>query len=400
VRKSNVLNMFCLILILLSFGCSNKKDAQKPLAGLSLLTSSDSFASEIAQTFEKTMSAYGFRTQILFCDNSIETQQRQISNFIANNAKLIFVHCAGDGNDYCDVFTRARNNGSKVVAIARGLLNCTDVQSVGDSLLKGVAKAEMVSHFLDTAFPDATDGSVNVLLLERLTKTGYIMTSAGMKLLQEKYIRHFDYKNLDFQKYDIDVAITYIDNTGKEHVVEEPSGGLILDETGYAVLNPYYDSRVSLYSAGNKDIQTVLEGQEAIEEFIARPEGPTLHIVMAFSGDAAIGANQRLMRYVRDGKIQSKITQLAVFGSDDTEANRSLLLESASDESVFRGFVGYRSIAWEVETMLKMAIEQEERQVLELEVTKTSYDAEKKGIKQEKGSYDFLKKHYLFQNWV
>lgn len=400
MRKNTLLYILYLLMILLSFGCSNKKDVQKPLAGLSLLTSSDSFASEIAQTFEKTMNDYGFRTQILFCDNSIETQQRQIANFIANNAKLIFIHCAGDGNDYCEVFTRARNNGIKVVVIARDLLDCTDVQSVGDSLLKGVAKAEMVSQFLDTAFPDAADGSVNVLLLERLTKTGYIMTSAGMKLLQEKFIRHFDYKSLDFQKYEIEAAITYIDNTGEEYEVDEPAGGLMLDETGHAVLNPYYDSRIRLYSAGNKDIQTVLEGQEAVDEFIARPEGSTLHIVMAFSGDAAIGANQRMMRYARDGKIQSGITQLAVFGSDDTEANRALLLESGLNESVFRGFVGYRSIAWEVETMLRMAIEQEGRQVLELEVTKTRYDAQEQVIKQEIGSYDFLKKYQLFQNWI
>lgn len=399
MRTKWILLTICCLALLLGSSCTNKKETAKPLACISLVTSSDSFALEIAKTFKDTMEAYGYRTQILFCDNSIETQQKQISNFIANRAKLIFVHCAGDGEDYCEVFQRARDSGSKVVVIARDLLECSDVQSIGDSLLKGVAKAEMAKEFIDTNFPDAPENSVQVLLLERLTKTGYIMTSAGMRLLSEKYLRSFDYKNLDFLKFESKEIVTYLDAEGKELSVDEPTGGLILDANARAVLNPVYDSRVRLSKAGNRDIQTVLEGQEAIEAYVASPGGSGLNLVLAFSGDAAIGANQKIMQYHRGGQLTSDLSKIAVFGSDDTEINRKLLLESASQESVLRGFVGYRSVAWEVQTMLKMALEGSGKQILELEVTRTSLDGQTNAIVQTNESYDFFKDFKLFSEW-
>lgn len=398
MRNLTVLLLIISIVIATSMGCT-RADEKSPLACLSLLSSNDSFALEIAKTFEQTMHAYGYRTQILFCDNSVETQQRQISNFISSKPSLVFVHSAGDGNEFRDVFERARENGSKVVVISRSLLDFVDVQSKGNTLHKGIAKAEMAKAFIDANFKDNINSPVDVLVLERLSKTGYIMTSAGMKLLGEKFIRYFDYKSLEFQKYDTDGSIFYRAGDGSISPVEEPTGGLILDENEMAILNPLFDERIHLVSAGNKDIQTVLDGQEAIDAFIATPEGKNLNIVMSFSGDAAIGANQRIMQYNKDGKLSQEIGKIAVFGSDDTEVNRNLILQSASNESVLRGVVGYQSISWEVRSMLKMAIEGTGKQILELEVTKTGLDKDSRQIIQETGSFGFWNSFDMFERW-
>ena len=396
--KRHWIHMLFILITLLS-GCTRQNRQDTPLACLSLITSNDSFSQEIASTFKDTMSSKGYRVKILYCENSIETQSRHIASFVQDGADILFVQLAGDGEDYCDILNNVRENECKVIVMSRTILDCCDVQSLGYSFLKGVAKSELVKEFIDITYPDAETASIDVVLLERLSKTGFIMTCAGMRLLSEKFIRYFSYTDLEFQRDPGSNPVYYLDEAGKKKMVEEPTGGLILDKNGYAILNPCYDHRVNLKYVSNKNITTVLDGQRAIDEYISASGGENLKIVVSFSGDAAIGANQRLLQYSREKKLNSGLSDLAVFGSDDTEVNRSLLTDSLDDKSVFRGFVGYRNVSWEVNTMLEMALSDREDKILELEITKAIISESSREPVFQSETYDFWKEFNIFRDW-
>ena len=394
----------CLILVFLLLatfitGCSKTPEETPPLACLSLVTNDDSFALEIARAFKDSLIPLGYRTQVVFCDNNIETQRIQIANFIANDADLILVHSAGNTKDYEDLFEKAQISGCKVIAMGREKLDYCDVQSMGYSFLKGVAKCELVKEFLDEEYPDAPPGTVTVLVLENLAKTAFIMTSAGMRLLEEKYLRYFDYNSLEFAREQIGETVYYLDEKEQKAPVDEPAGGLILDEDGYAILNPCYDARVNLELAPNKDILTVLDGQKAIESFISVPNGSELKIVISFSGDAAIGANQKIMQYYETGILPSELNKFAVFGSDDTETNRNLIFKSAENESVYRGFVGYRSVYWEITTMIEMVFDEHDDNLLELDVVKGRLSQTGDSVELEHEHYSFWNSYDIFAGW-
>lgn len=400
MRKS--ISLFLLFILLVSSftSCSSIKTEHTPLACLSLITNDDSFPLEISQAFEDALLPLGYRIQIVFCDNNIGTQRMHIENFISNDADLMLVHTAGNSNDYVDLFAKAQKSDCKVIVMAREILDYCDVQSLGYSFLKGIAKCELVKEFLNKQYPYAPAGSVTVLVLENLSKTGYIMTSAGMRLLNQKYLRYFDYINLEFINEETDDIVYYFDDEGRSLPVDENTGGLILNEKGYAMLNPCYDERVALVTASNKDITTVLDGQNAIDYFIATPNGTDLKVVISFSGDAAVGANQRMMHYYRSEVLTSDINDYAVFGSDDTETNRNLMLKSTLNKSMYRGFVGYKSVYWEITTMIDMVLDDDNTNtLLELEVLKGKLNDAGDSVELKYENYNFWRDYNIFLKW-
>lgn len=391
--------LLILISIFLVTGCTKQSKEEKPLACVSLLTNDDSFALEIARAFNDTLIPLGYQTQIVFCENNYETQRLQIEKFIENKAKIILVHCVIDGEYYEDLFKKAKDSGCIVIPMAIGNIVNSDVQSIKYSFDKGLAKCEVVKEYLDQQYPDAAPKSVDLLILENLGKTNFIKTCAGMRMIGEKYIRYFDYNSLDFTKEEINKEVYYLDENGNKQLVDEPAGGLILDEQGFAILNPFYDSRVNLKYATSKGISTILDGQQAVDSYVLSRGGDKLRIVISFSGDAAIGANQRLMFYQGENTLHTDVEKLAVFGSDDTETNRDLILKSASGESVYRGFVGYRSVYWEIATMIEMALDDDENNLLKLDVIIGSLNESKDGIDIEYKVYDLDIMDKIFDQW-
>ena len=399
MKKIISLIIVLLLILLLIPACSKESKEDELLACLSIITDDDSFDLEIARAFKDTLTPLGYQTQIVFCDNNFETQRIQIENFIENHADLITVHCVGNGSIYEDLFKKAKESGSLVITMANETLINVDVQSTKYSFFKGLAKSEIVKRFLDEQYPDAAPKSVDMLVLENLTKDGLIKTCAGIRIIGEKYLRYFDYGALDYIRNRSAQTVYYLDEKGAEVQVNEPTGGLILDNDGYAQLNPFYDDRINLVLATNKNIQTVLDGQKAIDSYIVTPNGPNIKIVASFSGDAAVGANQRLMYYYANGYLENDIKKIAVFGSDDTETNRNLLLKSAKDESMYRGFVGYRSVYWEISTMLEMALDDNEDNILELDVVIGKLNKAKDSVVLEYKNYDIINDYEIFANW-
>lgn len=354
--------LFSLIIILMSavllLSPSGSGRSNRPLACLTLPTAEDSYMKLISDTFTEVMEKNGYRTQVIYCDSSVINQLKQIQNFVTSGAKIIAVNCVGNGEEYTDVFREAQEHQTVIVALnASTVLENCDVQSQEYAIQKGVRQCELVSEFLDREYPDAPAHSVDTLLLEVSSKKNYVRMCAGQKLIQEKFLRYFDDAAGSFIKEDNGQTVFYINGDGRTLPVEEPCGGLILDDSGYAQLNSCYDERILLHTVADKDILTNLDAQNALDTFLISPGGSGLRIVMCFSGDAAKGANERMLYYADMGILTQELEKLAVFGADDTEENREYVLKSAVNESLYRGFMGTAEARWKITAMLEVALE-------------------------------------------
>jgi len=317
----------------------------------------DNYMKNIASIFTKELKHYGYETYIVYCDSRVETQLQQIQNFITAKPTLIVVHCAGNSEIYEDTFREAQKTGCKVMVLGNTtyVKNC-DMQSKSFHVLRGLRVCELIKEFLDKEYPDSGNGSVDMLLLEMINKTDYAEICAGYQMIGEKYLRYFDPSQAYFLRFDLQDTIYYIDESGRTIPVEEPSGGLILDRKGYAQLNPFYDKRITIHYANNRNINSNLGGQSAVDAFMSSPKGADLRIIASFSGDAAIGAAERLKYYNDIGSIDVGAGKLAVFGADDTEINRSLVLKSLNNESLLRGYVSITIIETKIHDMLNLLL--------------------------------------------
>lgn len=146
----------------------------------------------------------------------------------------------------------------------------------------------------------------------------------------------------------------YTDGYGIRCAVEEPTGGLILDKNGDAILNPYYVPDIELITAEKyMNIQTNLQGQQAMDAFLGDRENRDIRIVVAASGEAAVGAACRLEECLSRGDLSYSADKIAVFGVDNTEQNRRLVSEAAKGNGIFRGFVGDYSISKESDNIIR-----------------------------------------------
>ena len=146
----------------------------------------------------------------------------------------------------------------------------------------------------------------------------------------------------------------YTDGYGIRCAVEEPTGGLILDKNGDAILNPYYVPDIELITAEKyMNIQTNLQGQQAMDAFLGDRENRDIRIVVAASGEAAVGAASRLEECLSRGDLSYSADKIAVFGVDNTEQNRRLVSEAAKGNGIFRGFVGDYSISKESDNIIR-----------------------------------------------
>ena len=78
-----------------------------------------------------------------------------------------------------------------------------------------------------------------------------------------------------------------------------------------------------------------------------------MRIVVATSGEAAVGAASRLEACPVSGELKADSGQMAVFGAYNTEQNRRLVAKAAKGQGIFRGFVGDFSIRREADNMIR-----------------------------------------------
>lgn len=375
MRKFKAILLLLVLLALLS-GCG-KENRDRPLGGICLTYADDSLMQETAQVFTEKLKANNYRTQVVYCDGSIVTQLRQIENFVAQGADLVVVNCAGNSDAYEEVFANARKQGCRIMVtgLASEIENC-DIQAISTHIFKGMRMCELLKKYLDKEYPDAAPGSVKVLLMEKTTILNDIKACAGYRLVKERFLRYYDMEHLDFIREESGEQVYFLNGKDEPELVDEPAGGLILDENGYAQLNPFYDARVDLQYAANRDISTNLEGQAAIDAFMATAQGVQLRIVIAYSGEAAIGADERLMYYQDIGAIPAERCKLAVFGSGNTEINRTRTLSSVHGDSLLRGYVCAEPLDMKAETMLDLLFRGENKHFYMLDSSRSELTAD------------------------
>ncbi len=351
--------LWCLIIVMFLFSsCSSAQKNDASLGCITLINADDSFMQSTAEAFVKKLKMNGYRTQVVYCDNAVDVQLKQIQMFTTAGADIIAVNCAGNSEAYEEVFKIARENGIKVMVLGTNeeVENC-DIQVKSYDILQGLRMCELVKEYLDSEYPEAPPGSVTTLLMEKTSKTYYIRMCAGYRMIKERFLRYFDYSIVDFIKEETGEAVYYIDEKGEKTKVEEPSGGLILDENGYAQLNPFYDNRINLHYSSDRNVNTNLEGQDTVDSFMTTNAGSKLRIIISLSGDAAVGAAEKLMYYHQTGVVNIALEKLAVFGANETSTNKELVLRSADNESLLRGFCGGDNITSKVNAMLDIILE-------------------------------------------
>ncbi len=349
-----VLEAAILIAVAAALVVGRNKERDKPLACLAMTSADSSFTCDIARELEKRLALCGNRVLISYCDNDIDMQIRQIEDYIAMKPEVLVIDSMGNERVYDKILKRTQGAGIQVIALSSsGNMETADIQMVSSKLGRGICASVLIRDFLDRTDTPADSLPVKVLLLGNASTEREIMTMAGYQLIAEKFVRQYDMNSRSFVKEEAG-TVYYTDGYGKKHQVKEPTGGLILDENGEAVLNLYYEPRIRLITADNyMNIQNNLQGQKAIDAFLGDSENRDVRIVVATSGEAAVGAASRLEACLTRGELTYNSDQIAVFGAYNSEQNRTLVAKAAKGQGIFRGFVGDFSIIREADNIIR-----------------------------------------------
>lgn len=302
---------------------------------LSLADASDYYiGTMVGAAVESAFKEAGAKTQILDAGSDVQTQINQIQNAITSGVNIIYVFPTGDGPSYTDVLTQAKEAGVKTI-ISNNYPGdgVADAYVGNDEFEMGVMMAAMVSNWADQTYPDAGEGEVAVLPLESDFNENAIRRCIGMRMVGEKFLREADLANVSFVKKDGD-PVTYLDADGKEQNVDEPTGGLILDENGHAQLNPYYNAKIKLVDYSSKGMTGVdaTEAQKAVENIVAGGND-NLAAVMSY-GDVGAAVDTKVSELIDGGKIKTDKGSFGVFCSDLTDTNRELI---TNPDSLLKG---------------------------------------------------------------
>jgi hypothetical protein len=219
----------------------------------------------------------------------------------------------------------------------------------------GVMMSAMLSEWADKTYPNAGPGQVNVLILEGTFNESAIKRCLGMRLVGEKFLRKCDTAAIYYIKRD-GPAVTYIDSSGKEVLVDEPAGGLLLDKNGHAQLNPYYNAKIKLieYSDRSYTGTDPITAQNAVENALTMGYR-NLHAVISY-GDTGAAVDTKVRELCAEGRITTDVKDIAVFCSDLTDPNNRLILSSYTGASVLRGVMGAGDLVGTLQTYAKKMV--------------------------------------------
>jgi ABC-type sugar transport system substrate-binding protein len=308
---------------------------------LSLGDASDYYiGTMVGEAVKSAFEEAGSAVQVLDAGSIVTTQLNQIQNAITSGNNIIYIFPTGDGATYFDALQMAREAGVKT------LMSNTypgdggaDVYVGSDEFQMGVMMSAMLSEWADKTYPNAGPGEVNVLMVEATFNESAIKRCLGMRLVGEKFLRICDTATVYHIKKN-GPAVTYLDTNGKEAVVDEPTGGLLLDNNGRAQLNPYYNPKIRLLEYSDRNMVGVFaaEAQNAVENIVTMGY-KNLAAVISY-GDTGAAVQTKVRELCDEGRITTDIKKIAVFCSDLTNTNRDLILRSVTGDSLLLGVMG------------------------------------------------------------
>lgn len=303
---------------------------------MSLADSSDYYiGTMVGAKVKEAFEAAGAEVEVLDAASQMSTQVQQIQNAVTQGANIIYVFPSGDAEAFHDPLVAARDAGVKVLVSNNNPgEGAFDAYVGSEEFYMGAMMAKLVSNWIDQTIPEATQ--VKTLILEANFNETMAHRCLGMRLVGEKFLRQADLKTMYFVKTD-GQPVNYIDKDDTVKPVDEPTGGLILDKDGNAILNPFYDSRVKLVEAGNRATVgvTATEAQAAIAEAVTNGNDD-LQVVITY-GDVGIASSEKLVELSSAGTIKNDVSKVAVFCSDATDANIEAIKSSPDNKSVLRG---------------------------------------------------------------
>ncbi len=347
-RKISVAMAFVMLLTILSActkiddGSSSeavaKKDDGKKTAGICIPEGSEFFLL-IGDQVQAALEEEGYSVQVTNANDDTQTMVKQIQNFTTQGVDILYVFPAGDAAAFHDVMQQATDSGIKTVVSHNNTGEGTATAFVQcDEFIMGTMMAPMVSAWVDKTFPDAGKGEIKVAVFEQSLIPDMVKRSAGMKIIAERFLRKVDLTTGKYVKTEGD-AVTYTDKDGQEKAVDEPTGGLILDDNGKAQLNPFYNEKVKLIEISNRTIGAEIDAQDALDLLVTADNGVNQDVkaVMCYAGSAAVGASEKMLGLVSSGVIKEDLSKLAVFGADLTDSNVERIKQSADNTSLVRG---------------------------------------------------------------
>lgn len=253
------------------------KVPEDTLVCLSISYSNNDFMAMLMDGFETKFTDNGYKFESASADGSVQKQIEQIENFVSMGADAIIV-MAVEASSLTDACQRAMDNGTKVYAFTTNTSAYSIFRGANDTII-GNTIAKLAANWIDEAFPEAEDGSVNVAIFE------YIGSAEALERSEALH------------------NVTGLTKKAKINTVVQ------IENTTDA-------------------------GLQAAENLAQT--NPETNVIICYNGGMAIGVNSYVMS---PGSLFKDREYFGVFGSDKTEETIALISDSVNNEAVFRGTV-------------------------------------------------------------
>lgn len=249
--------------------------------GFSTMTLASEFFSVLDEDTHKYLEADGYEVVTLSCEMNAATQVSDIENLISMDCDAILLF-AVDPGAVEDVCARAVEEGIKVFPLAATFSNRDAYTYIigTDQYASGTNCAKMAASWIDSTFPDAEDGSVEVVIIGNTGSAESSARTEGMQTVEAE--------------------------TSKAKIVET------FDLTG----------------ATDTNIKT----QEFAD--VITSKYPEVKAVLAYGVDSELGANEVFMR---DGSLDRE--HFGIFGVDTSQIGYEQIKLSETNDSLIRGTV-------------------------------------------------------------
>ncbi len=247
--------------------------------GFSPVMMSSEFFAGMSDQMEEYFTANGMEYTSADADASVETQVQNVENFVSMGMDYIILF-AVDASAICDACIAAREAGAFVINIGTVLeqRDAYDVCINVDQYESGKVVAQMAADWIEKTFPDAEDGSIDVLVMQTKDTEDNTRRSEGLLEI--------------------------------ENLCSKANIAYITDQT---------------------QTDGVTKAQELTQA--AFLEQPDIKCILSFGTDVAQGSNEIAMNQVENKD------EFAIFTVDTPEFVRNLIKESATNNSLVRGTV-------------------------------------------------------------
>lgn len=260
-------------------------------------------------------------------ENDPILQAQQVENYTAMGAKLMFV-LPVEASSLIPKMIEFREAGGMIFVVGGNPGNPDAYDAVVDlnEFAVGLYMAYMAKQWVDETYPDAPDGSVETVILERTDRPINATRTASMWQITEPYLKNEDGD--------------YVDLAG--NVVAEAD----------KVENPVYSPKVKV--VGSQEVADYEAALNATQNFLVA--NPDLKLVLAFDSDAAQGASQAMVdEYAKGSGISviEDLSQVAAFGAGMFADEGYAIVDSATNDTVFRGTLrwGGKGLQGDIEVM-------------------------------------------------